>query len=333
MRVAAAILGLVALMFAGVAAAHELRPSFYEMTETAPGVFDTRLRVSTAGPNRVHLSPVFPDRCRETAPPTVVLGSRAEVTRLEVACGGPIGGETIKIDGLSGTVNDVIVRITGLDGSVQTTRVLPETPSFVLAAAQSWRSVAWTYGVLGMQHILLGLDHLLFVLALLLLIRSPRMLFTTITAFTLAHSITLALSAVGLAQAPQSLVEALVALSIVFVAVEIVEAERGRSRRSLLAPWKIAFAFGLLHGLGFGGALAEIGLPPGDVPLALLAFNLGVEAGQLLVVVMALASAASLRLLLALRLPTARYALGYGVGAVSATWFAQRTAGIIGTVL
>lgn len=330
MRRAAVVLAvLLAIAFGKTAEAHELRPSFLEMTETAPGVFDTRLRVSTLGPSRVRLGLVFPERCRDTAPPEIVAADGAEVTRRQIACGGPIGGERIGIDGLGGTMNDVIVRVEALGGEVQTTRVLPEVPSFAIAASQSRLEVGWTYAVLGTQHILLGLDHLLFVLALLLLIRSPRVLLATITAFTLAHSITLALSAVGLARAPQTLVEALVALSIVFVAVEIVDAERGRMRAPRLAPWKVAFAFGLLHGLGFGGALAEIGLPPGDIPLALLAFNLGVEVGQLLVVALALATAASLHLLLAMRLPAARQWLGYGIGTLSATWFAQRAGGLL----
>lgn len=315
---------LLTLMLAGAAAAHELRPSFLQMTETAPGVFETSLRVSAVGPSRVRLATVFPEGCRDTTPPTVTSGQGAEVTRRAIACGGTIGGKRIAIDGLTGTMNDVIVRVAALDGSVQTARVLPDSPSFVVATAQTRLQVARTYTSLGMQHILLGLDHLLFVLALLLLIRSPRTLLATITAFTVAHSITLALSAVGFARAPPPLVEALVALSIVFVAVEIVHKERGRTGGAALAPWKVAFAFGLLHGLGFGGALAEIGLPPGEIPLALLAFNLGVEAGQVLVVALALGSAASLGLLLALRLDAARGWFGYAVGAVSATWFAQR---------
>lgn len=329
MRILFALFGLLAGAVVTLAEAHELRPSFLEMTETAPGVFDTRLRVSTAGPSRVRLDLILLARCRETAPPTIASGNGAEVTRQQFACAGPIGGERVAIDGLAGTLNDVIVRVEGSDGRVQTTRLLPQAPSFAILASQSRLEITWTYLALGTQHILLGLDHLLFVLALLILIRSGRMLLATITAFTLAHSITLVLSAMGLAQAPQTLVEALVALSIVFVAVEIVETERGRHRASILPPWKVAFAFGLLHGLGFGGALAEIGLPPKEIPLALLAFNVGVEAGQLLIVLLALASAASLHLLLAVRLPRARQVLGYAIGTLSGTWFAQRTGGVL----
>ncbi len=202
--------------------------------------------------------------------------------------------------------------------------MLPQAPSFTIAAAPTRFDVMRTYSVLGTQHILLGLDHLLFVLALLLLIRDLRALVATITAFTVAHSITLALSAIGLAMAPQPLVEALVALSIVLVATEIVRAGRGEHAGSHIAPWTIAFAFGLLHGLGFGRALLEIGLPAGDVPLALVAFNVGVEIGQLLVIGLVFATVASLRLLLAIPRLIDRHRLGYAVGCVSATWFVER---------
>lgn len=321
-------LSFVALALAGAATAHELRPSFLALKETEPGVFDVSLKVSTAGTSRVRLSPIFPEGCRIVMPPLVEEAAGTEVSRLGMACGGPIGGEIISIDGLRGTVNDVIVRVEALDGTVQTTRVLPEAPHFVVASAQSQFDVGLTYAILGMQHILLGLDHLLFVLTLMLLIRSLRMLLATITAFTVAHSITLALSAIGIAAAPQPLVEALVALSIVVVAAEVVNGERGAAAAHRLAPWAVAFAFGLLHGLGFGGALREIGLPPGEVPLALFAFNLGVEAGQLLVIAISLALAASLRLLLDWHASFARWWLGYGIGGVSATWFAQRVGGL-----
>jgi len=332
MRLAALLALFLTCLTAGKATAHELGPSLLELEETAPGVFDTRLRVSTAGGSGVRLVPAFPPRCRQTVPQSVVRDGGAELRRGEIACGGSLGGERIEIRGLRGTMNDVLVRVEALDGTVQTVRVLPQSPFFTVEVGQSHLAVARTYAVLGMQHIMLGLDHLLFVVALLVLIRSWRMLLATVTAFTAAHSITLALSAVGLAAAPQRLVEALVALSIVVIAAEIVTAERGEIARRLLAPWKVAFAFGLLHGLGFGGALQEIGLPAGDVPLALLAFNLGVEAGQLLVVAVVLALAASIDRLLAWRCPAARLLAGYGIGTVSATWFAQRVGGIAGIV-
>lgn len=312
------------------ASAHELRPSLLTLRETAPGAFDVSLRVSVAGASRVHLSPVFPAGCAPAGPSAVARDAASEVTRLRIACDGPIEGRPIRIAGLSGTLNDVLVRVDRLDGPPQTTRVLPEDPVFALAAAPTRLDIARTYAALGLQHILLGLDHLLFVLALLLLIRAARPLVATITAFTVAHSITLALSAFGLARAPQPLVEALVALSIVVVAAEIVAAERGGGGAARLRPWTVAFAFGLLHGLGFGGALIEIGLPEGEVPLALLAFNLGVETGQLLVIAVALAAAASLVRLLALPRLAARHPLGLVLGCVAGTWFGQRVLGLVG---
>ena len=169
-----------------------------------------------------------------------------------------------------------------------------------------------------------GIDHLLFVLALLLLIRDPWMLVKVITAFTIAHSITLALAALELAQIPQAPVEAVIALSIMFVAAEIVR-ERKTSLASR-APWIVAFAFGLLHGLGFGGALKEIGLPQSDMPLALLSFNLGVEAAQLFFVFSVLALKAAVDRLVAIKLPWLRNLAGYGVGSIAAVWFLQRIA-------
>lgn len=325
MRLTAA-LGVL-LVAGGTAAAHELRPSFLEIRETAPGVFASSLRVSTAGASRVHLAARFPDGCRDAAPAIATAAADAEVGRRTVACDGPLGGATIRIDGLAGSLNEVIVRVETLDGTVQAARVLPEAPSFVVAARPDRLDVVRSYGSLGVEHILFGFDHLLFVLALLLLIREPRALFATITAFTLAHSITLALAALGLARAPPLVVEPLIALSIVLVAAEVVKGRHGRG----LAPWQVAFAFGLLHGLGFGRALAEIGLPAGEVPVALLVFNLGVEAGQLLVVAVVLLAAALVRRVVADRLVPTRRALAYGVGVIAAFWFAERAGELFAT--
>jgi hydrogenase/urease accessory protein HupE len=185
---------------------------------------------------------------------------------------------------------------------------------------------ARTYFLLGVEHILLGIDHLLFVLALLLLVRNTWMLVKVITAFTVAHSITLAVAALGWAQIPQAPIEAVIALSIMFVAAETVRQKRNESDLASKAPWIIAFAFGLLHGFGFGGALKEIGLPQSDVPLALLTFNLGVEVGQLLFVFAVIALKAIVDRLLVVKLPWARTVAGYGIGALAAVWFAQRIA-------
>ena len=157
-------------------------------------------------------------------------------------------------------MTDVLVRIENLDGTTQVTRVTPSSPSFVVAAAPSALEVCRTYLVLGVEHILFGVDHLLFVLALLILVKGWRKLVGTITAFTVAHSITLAAATLGFVHVPSKPVEATIALSIVFVACEIVHRRQGRSGLTEMWPWVIAFSFGLLHGLGFASALREVGL-------------------------------------------------------------------------
>ena len=186
------------------------------------------------------------------------------------------------LTGLAATMTDVLVRIENLDGTTQVTRVTPSSPSFVVSAAPGALEVCRTYLVLGVEHILFGVDHLLFVLALLILVKGWRKLVGTITAFTVAHSITLAAATLGFVHVPSKPVEATIALSIVFVACEIVHRRSGRTGLTEAWPWVIAFTFGLLHGLGFAGALREVGLPQNAIPLALLFFNVGVELGQLL---------------------------------------------------
>ena len=181
------------------------------------------------------------------------------------------------------------MRLQRLDGSTQLQRILPSQPSFTATASPGAHEVAWTYVVIGIEHILLGFDHLLFVLALVMIVKSMRLLLITITAFTVAHSITLSLATLGVLHVPGPPVEAIIALSIVFVAGEIIHQRQGREGLASRQPWVVAFAFGLLHGLGFAGALAEVGLPENSIPLALLFFNIGVEIGQVLFIVVVLA--------------------------------------------
>ena len=192
------------------------------------------------------------------------------------------------------------------------------------AGSGSWLDAAARYVSLGIEHILLGIDHLLFILALLLIVRGPWMLVKTITAFTVAHSLTLGLATLGVIHVPSRPVEASIALSIVFLCVEIVHAERGKSGLTCRYPWIIAFGFGLLHGLGFAGALAEIGLPQREIPVALLWFNVGVEIGQLLFVAMVLALARVLRSSPLLMRPWAQAIPVYSIGTIATYWFLQR---------
>jgi hydrogenase/urease accessory protein HupE len=319
----------ILLLTASGVAAHELRPAYLEITETDPENYAVLWKVPAQGEFRLSLHVRLPQDCSETSPVVTSNIDAAATSRWGVRCAGGLAGKTISIDGLVGTYTDALARIVRADGTVQTARLTPDLPDLLVTATPTAGDTAWTYFVLGVQHIMLGLDHLLFVLVLLLLIRNTRTLVATITAFTVAHSITLACAALGIARAPQAPIEALVALSIVLVASEIIRQHRGRGELSSRYPWIIAFLFGLLHGFGFGGALREIGLPQKDVPLALLTFNLGVEAGQLIFVALALLAIASLKLLLAIHSERPRFLTAYLVGAVSAVWFVQRVAGFV----
>jgi len=313
------------------AMAHELRPGFLEIRQEAqePDRYRIRFKVPARGDMRLGLRVRLPAECANISPPRTERAGTGIMDHLKVSCPGGLENREIAIDGLASTFTDVVVRAVGADGTVQTARLTPDQPSLKIQAASSWHDTALTYFLLGLEHIMLGLDHLLFVLALLLLIHNRWMLIKTITAFTIAHSLTLAAAALGLAEAPQTPVEAVVALSIAFAAAEVCRRSNRDPTGASRAPWIMAFAFGLLHGLGFGGALKEIGLPQTDVPLALLTFNLGVEAGQLLFVTAILAFVASLDRLLAIRMPRLRDVTAYGIGSLAAAWFIQRVMAIV----
>jgi hydrogenase/urease accessory protein HupE len=319
---------VIAAMSMMSAEAHELRPGFLEMRQEGPEKYFIRFKVPALGDMRLSLRVRLPDDCTNLEPPRSEHAGDGIVDRLVVSCPMGLDNREISVDGLAATFTDVVARTVRADGTVQSARLTPDQPYFTVLAAPTWFDTARTYFVLGLQHILLGIDHLLFVLALLLLIRDRWMLVKTISAFTVAHSLTLAAAALGWAEAPQVPVEAVVALSIVFAAAEVSRQSVGGelTRRS---PWILAIVFGLLHGFGFGGALKEIGLPQSDVPLALLTFNLGVEAGQLLFVAAVLVLIASLDRLLALMVPRLRDVTAYIVGSLAAAWFIQRVVAII----
>jgi hydrogenase/urease accessory protein HupE len=230
----------------------------------------------------------------------------------------------VRIVGLENTISDALLRVEFADGRSWDQRLTPAAPAATVPTAKSGSGVATTYFSLGVEHILLGYDHLLFVLGLFLLTSSFRQLAGAITAFTVAHSITLAAATLGLVRVPPRPVEAVIALSIAFLAVEIVRARSGKAGIAAQAPWIVAFAFGLLHGLGFAGALSEIGMPAGHIPIALFFFNVGVEAGQLLFVAALMALAAAVRLT-RLRLPSwATLVPSYLIGSLAMAWFVQR---------
>ncbi|MDB6133703.1 MAG: hypothetical protein JWM59_1946 [Verrucomicrobiales bacterium] len=344
--------------------AHEVRPAFLELREGAPNEFEVLWKVPAPGgiplageeiPHEQRVLPPGDPGASRTMPcgcpaPTAEQLARgtlaihpalpadamvislvrseriqgAELKRWTIRTG-PRGleGWDVMVHGLPATMVDVLVRIALRDGQVITHLLRPDAPSFRFQAGDGAPPVR-AYFTLGVEHILLGVDHLLFVLALMLIVRGTRRLVKTITAFTLAHSITLALATLGMVHIPAAPVEAVIALSIVFVAAEIIRSRRGQPGLTERAPWVVAFTFGLLHGFGFAGALAEVGLPPGDIPTALLLFNAGVEAGQLAFVAMVLFLTAPMRWN---RLPFPRWTYSlppYAIGSVAMFWAIQR---------
>ena len=315
---------LLALFTAPFAQADIFRPAYLEIRETGPDTYAVFWKLPALGDRRLRAEVRFPAG-------TQVLGERAGrfeggayIERWQVARAGGLTGEEISIDGVLGGVTDVIVRIERADGSSQLERLLPESARFTVAAPAGTGEIAGSYLVLGVEHILGGIDHLLFVLALLLVVRGGRRIILTVTAFTVAHSMTLAAATLGWVHVPGPPVEAMIALSIVFVAAEVVHGLQGRPGITARAPWVVAFAFGLLHGFGFAGALAEVGLPQQAIPVALLMFNVGVELGQLTFVAVALAVGALLRRLPLPRRPWMNYAVPYAIGSVAMFWVIER---------
>lgn len=356
---------VIALLFIALRAnAHEVRPAFLELTERAPGVFDVLWKMPTpggvplAGEDVPHLQPALVDDpgatktmpCGCPAPPAAQLSRGvlpihpslpkdavivppprverifgAEIKRWTIQVPRGLEGWEVAVHGLPSTMVDVLVRIAMKDGRVVSRVLRPDAPSFVFHGNDAGPA-AGGYFRLGVEHILFGIDHLLFVLALVLIVRGMSLLVKTITAFTIAHSITLALATFGVVHVPSAPVEATIALSIVFVASEILRSRRGERGLTERAPWLVAGTFGLLHGFGFAGALSQVGLPVNDVPLALLFFNLGVEAGQLAFVTVMLGVIALLR---SARMPEwAPMFPPYAIGSVALFWVIQRTAAI-----
>jgi hypothetical protein len=304
-----------------------VRPAYLELRQTAAETYDVLWKVPSRGDLPLGLYVRMSDEVRQVVAPHGRFAGDAYVERWRVERRNGLAGARIAVDGLQSTMTDVLVRIEHSDGTMQVARLLPSAPSFVVQAAPSRFEVAGTYLRLGIEHILFGIDHLLFVLALLFLVAGWRRVVGTITAFTAAHTITLVAATLGYVQVPRKPVEACIALSIVFVAAEIVRRRQGRPGVTQSRPWIVAFTFGLLHGFGFAGALSEVGLPPAAVPLALGCFNAGVELGQLLFVAVASAALfagrrAGLESISAVKLEAAAT---YGIGTLAAFWAIERT--------
>lgn len=308
--------------------AHESRPAYLEVTQTGTARYNIVWRTPLLSGMRLPVALKLPDEARDVTAPSLRDFADSVVERRLVEVAGGLAGKRIEFVGLPTTITDVLARVQLRDGAASTTLVHPSQPWLEITEAHGRAAVFGAYVAHGVSHILLGYDHLLFVFALMLIVRSTRTLVWTITAFTAAHSITLALATLGVVRVPGPPVEATIALSILLLAMEILRARHDRPSLTTRWPWVVAFAFGLLHGFGFAGALTAIGLPANDVPLALFAFNVGVELGQLAFVAAALALIA-----LCKRLPLPRSLVrnapvvgSYGIGTLAAFWFAERLA-------
>ena len=293
----------VALLFAFVtvagltsaAQAHDIRPAYLEISEGQAGEVRVLWREPIAGEYAVAITPRLSTGWLDRAP---VTSSSTDTVLLRVwripPPHAPLVGATVRIDGLDTTITDVLLRVQYRNGAELTRLLTPKASSVRIASPDKVGLPVREYVELGITHIWGVIDHLLYVFGLVLLVPSVRMLLKTITGFTVAHSITLAAASLGYVHIPPAPVEAVIALSIVFVAAEVLKAREGEATLSRAAPWAVAFSFGLLHGLGFAGALAEIGLPPHSIPLALFLFNVGIEIGQLTFVAALLLAAAAL---------------------------------------
>jgi hydrogenase/urease accessory protein HupE len=327
-RVVVAVL-LVSLGVARATRAHEVRPAYLEIEETEPGRFHVLWRTPVLAGMRLPVVLKLPDDVKNLEVPTVQELTDSLVERRLVDAGPEgLAGKRIEFVGLELTITDVLLRVEMRDGRKWTSIARPSRPWVEIRAADGPLGVLRAYLVHGMEHILFGYDHLLFVLALILIVPNARVLFFTITAFTVAHSITLALATLGVVHVPGPPIEASIALSILLLATELVHQRRGEVGLTARWPWLVAFSFGLLHGFGFASALLDVGLPQGDIPLALFAFNVGVECGQLAFVAVVLCLAAlARRIRLAARVERyASQAAPYAIGTLAAFWFFERLA-------
>jgi hypothetical protein len=311
--------------------AHEVRPAYLELRQIGPETYDVLCKVPGRGEDlRLGLDVELPAGCANVAEPRSSFVNNAFTERWSVQCTGGLTGGTIHIAGLSATMTDVLVRLERLDGATQVTRLAPSSPSFSVDAAPSAMQVAAMYLRLGVEHILFGIDHRLFILGLLFIVKDRWMLAKTVSSFTVAHSLTLAIATFGYARAPGASLTAAIALSTLFLGPERVRSQRGETSLTIRHPWLIAFAFGLLHGFGFASGLTTMGLPRAEIPVALLLLNLGVEAGQLLFVFVVLLFERAFRVL-EVHLPRAVEALpAYAVGSLGAYWTIQRVIMMLG---
>jgi hydrogenase/urease accessory protein HupE len=325
LRPALAVLAVLLVSLApDVAAAHEVRPGFLELREQSDGSYSMLWKQPSGGEIEIRIAPVFPEGCRLATRDRQQVTPGALISRGTLVCKDGLAGKSIAIAGLETTITDVLVRVHHADGRLESHVLRPASTSVTLGGVTSKGQLAWNYFGLGIEHILLGVDHLLFVLGLLLIVADRWTLVRTITAFTVAHSITLGVATLGYVSAPTLPLNVAIALSILFLGPEMVRAWRGETSFTIENPWVVAFAFGLLHGFGFASGLSTTGLPQSEIPFALLMFNLGVEAGQLAFVLLVLLLERSFRVLQIHWPRFAQLLPAYTVGGLGAYWTLQR---------
>lgn len=317
------LLALLALVFVGGAQAHDVRPAYLEIVERASGELGITWK-QAAAPGTPAFTPRFSTGWTD-APPAITrqAGDALEKTWTVGRGHVPLAGAQLQVDGLESTITDVLLRVVYADGRELTRVLKPAQSSFTLPGAEKSGAPVREYLQLGFTHIWSGVDHLLYVFGLVLLVRTPRLLIRTITGFTLAHSVSLGAAALGFIHIPPAPVEAVIALSIVYVAVELLRARDGEPSLASRAPWLVSMSIGLLHGLGFAGALAEVGLPAGAIPQALLLFNVGIEIGQLSFVALVLVLGHVLVRYLP-RITSLRWLPPYAIGSFASFWVIER---------
>ena len=333
-RIAILVLILVGTLGPALRAlAHQFAPALLELEEISADRADVSWKQPIVRVQGSRLRPVLPVECEGIGDPVVKREGTGVRATWTIHCPHGLSGKTVGVEDVGSSRADVLLRVALHDGRSLRQVLTADAPSFTIPETAGQLGVLTSYGLLGIKHILTGWDHLLFVLGLLLIVGWGRSLLWTITAFTAGHSVTLALAALGLIGVPQAPIEAGIALSIYFLAVELARSLGGAKTITQRAPWAVSFTFGLLHGLGFAGALAEVGLPQNEIPAALFAFNVGIEIGQLAFIAAVLALQATLAVLPALQPRWSKLIAAYAIGSVAMYWFFERVTGIAGLSL
>lgn len=319
-------------VFSSSAIAHKLAPSLLKLTEQAEHNYDVFWKTPATTQAGRNLQPVLPNSCQPTTPSMQSKEGTGLVWRWTINCDKSLVGEQISVQGMAQSSTATLLTVAWQDGRKIQQLLNAGSADYTIPKRQSFWQVMAEYVWLGAEHIWAGMDHLLFVLALLLLVPTTRQLIWTITSFTVGHSLTLTLVVLGIVDYPVSLVEFAIAASILVLAVELVKTQLSQTQNSRWIPshsWFVAMAFGLLHGMGFAGALREVGLPVGDIPQALLSFNMGIELGQIAFVGLILLIMHAARQSIPMFVRPAWWTTVYSIGSLSAFWCIERAAAVI----